>query len=269
MLKNVYIIYNTDKIEAIKFYKESCEYLQKKNVNILSEENIDKADFFIVIGGDGTLLHASHKIYKYKKPILGINKGNLGFLTEIKSEEAFQMYDEILKNNFTVTKRKFIKVTYNNREIIGLNEAVIAKDGINSKMINVTAKIDNKYLTTYRADGVIIATPTGSTAYSLSVGGPIISPELDVMIINPIAPHTLTARPLIVDNKKKIEFKIENNTKTYLLVDGRENIALNCNDKIEITMSDEYIELIESKNRDYYSVLREKLKWGDMHAKRT
>ncbi|TDT71736.1 NAD+ kinase [Hypnocyclicus thermotrophus] len=269
MFKNVYIIYNTDKIEAINFYKESCKYLKKKGVKILDEKNIHKAEFFIIIGGDGTLLHASHKIYKYKKPILGINKGNLGFLTEIKSGEAFQMYDEVLRNKFKVSKRKFIKILYKNKEILGLNEAVIAKDGINSKMINIKAEINKQYLTTYRADGVIVSTPTGSTAYSLSVGGPIISPELDVMIINPIAPHTLTARPLIVNSNKKIEFKIENNTKTYLLVDGRESIRLNCGDKIEITMSSEYIELIESKNRDYYSVLREKLKWGDTHAKRT
>lgn len=263
-MKNVVIIYNKCKEAAVEFFKESQAFLENKNINILNIDKIEAADFVVVIGGDGTLLNASKYLIGSIIPVIAINLGSLGFLTEIKKEEAFETFENVISKNFKCTERKFMEVTIDNKKLYCLNDVVLSKGGVNARMATINLYADNIYVSTYRADGIIVATPTGSTAYSLSAGGPIIMPNLKAMAITPIAPHTLSARPIIMDGSKVITFEsVEKERELQLMIDGQKNFNLTNIKNVKLTMSNLGFYLVKPKNRDYYSVLREKLKWGD------
>lgn len=265
MNKSAILIYNRDKKKALEFYPIIKEFLESRGIEVLSKyEHNKKILFLIVVGGDGTLLNASKEIVFSDIPVIGVNMGNLGFLTEIKENEVFEVIDNFLKGDFLIEKRNFLEITTENIIRYALNDVVISKSGVLSRLIKLKLYSDDIYINTYRADGIIISSPTGSTAYSLSAGGPIVKPDLKAIVITPIAPHTLSARPIILNGDEKITFELLNKNETvHITVDGQENIEYNGNEKIEITLSKKTLNLVKNKFRDYYSILREKLKWGD------
>ncbi|NLK62611.1 MAG: NAD(+)/NADH kinase [Fusobacteria bacterium] len=262
-MKSVFIVYNSYKDTSVKLYNDIKNKLKKLNIREENKENYKNADFMIVIGGDGTLLRASKYLVDENIPVIAINQGSLGFLTDIKTEETFEMINLFLENRYNYEERNFLELNVNNKIFYALNDIVISKNGILSRIKKIDLFSNGIYVNTYRADGIIFATPTGSTAYSLSSGGPIVHPKLKVTIITPIAPHTLSARPIIIDGDDIITFKVlENTDDLSITIDGQESI--NFTEKnMSIKLSKKKIILVKPENRDYYSILRTKLKWGD------
>ena len=242
----------------VPFYK----YLNEKEIEIV--DKIEAADIMITLGGDGTILSAAQEILEKDIPILAINMGSLGYLADVKLEESFSMLDNILLGKYSVEKRHFLEVKKNDEIFYALNELVIAKGGLKSKLINVEVYSNERFINKYRADGIIVSTPTGSTAYSLSAGGPIIHPELSALSITPLSPQSLTARPIIVGGDAKLSFKISSrDDDVHMDIDGKMNYKIEEKDVIEATLSTKTLTLIKPENRDYFMILREKLKWGD------
>ncbi len=261
MKKKVCIIYNTAKKEAIKFYEESKVFFENRGIEVQSE--IEGSSFVIVIGGDGTLLRASKKIAIHNKFAIAVNMGSLGFLTDIRKNEAIKVFEEVLNNNYKLEERHMLEVSINGKVYTGLNEVVLAKGGVMQTLIRIRATAKH-YINTYRADGLIVSTPTGSTGYSLSAGGPIVQPNLDVLLITPIAPHNLSTRPIILSGNEEVILKLEETQRSaYIAVDGNEIIEITKDDIIKVKYSNKKLKLVLPKSRDYYSLLREKLKWGD------
>lgn len=263
-MKKVLIIYNCKKPLAIEFYNEVKSYFEDKEIDILDSSKVNIVDFVVVIGGDGTLIAASKYLIGSRIPVIAINLGSLGFLTEIKREEAFSTFDNFLRGDYSCEERKFMEISINNKKVYALNDVVLSKGGVNVRMLALNLYADEVYVNTYKADGIIVSTPTGSTAYSLSAGGPIIMPDLDAMAITPIAPHTLSARPIIMDGSKKITFEaLDKDRELQLMIDGQTNFLIGTDNEVELRMSKLGFLLVKPKERDYFSVLREKLKWGD------
>jgi NAD+ kinase len=263
MLKAV-VIYNKKKQKSIQFYKKMLARLEEKKIQRVEKERISEADFMIVIGGDGTLLGASKKVLEKNIPVLAINQGSLGFLTETRTEEAFDMLDLYIAGKCKYEERNFLELEVDGEKYYALNDIVIGKKGILSRMLSIDLYANSEYVNTYRADGIIVATPTGSTAYSLSAGGPIVSPNLEVLIITPIAPHTLSARPLIISKENTITFgEINEEYEATITMDGQIGVEYPKENGVKIKISKKKLKLMKPENRDYYSVLREKLKWGD------
>lgn len=264
-MKRCFIFCNTEKKIAEDFYFELLEYLKNKSNEIMLVDSIELSDFIIIIGGDGTFLRASKQIINNPRlDILAINAGSLGFLTEIKIEEAFIHIENYLKGEYILKVRKLLEVNIRGQIYYALNEAVISKEGVMSKLLRISAFDNGNYINTYRGDGLIVATPIGSTAYSLSAGGPIISTDLEVVILTPIAPHNLSMRPLIISGKDELTFQIEDKDKKgYVVIDGDDYIDIQEEDIVSIKYSEKKIRLVLPKKTDYYSILREKLKWGD------
>lgn len=262
-MKKVFIIYNKDKILAQELYKISLEYFQQKKIEIVDKPN--KADFGVVIGGDGTLLRAFRSfIFKKNLYVIAINAGSLGFLTEIKKENMLEEYDNFLAGNFKYEKRHILEVELDGQIYYALNEVVLSKAGITSRVLRVNFKTNGEYMSTYKGDGVIVATPTGSTAYSMSAGGPILKSDMKAMIITPIAPHNLNTRPIVIGGDESIEMKIEDEKRMgQVIIDGQTNKRISSLDTVRMEYSRYSLNLVIPKDRNYYSVLREKLKWGD------
>ncbi len=229
------------------------------------------ADLVVVLGGDGTLLSIARHIKENSRPILGVNLGSLGFLTAITLDELFQVMGEVLEGNFSLSPRMVLSVSLfrNNEKISGhnvLNDVVINK-GAMARIIDLKTVIDNKLVNTFKADGLIFSTPTGSTGYSLSAGGPIVYPTLNSIIVAPICPHTLSNRPLIVPPEVTIETTLTSTDSddVFLTLDGQTGFSLQPMDRIVITKSAHSIKLVTSPSKTYFEVLRNKLKWGERY----
>jgi len=240
--------------------------------NCTELENIHKyADVVIVLGGDGTFLGVSRILSGTDIPIVGINMGNLGFLTEVTREEALQLVDIIAKGAYEVETREMIsvKVIRDNKQYCNydvLNDVVISRGKV-SRVVDLSLEINDKQISTFKADGLILATPTGSTAYSLSAGGPIVFPALPLTIITPISPHTLTNRPLVVSNKRIIRVRsLTDSTELHLTLDGQISFDLMAGDVVEVTKSKKSVKFIRSPFRDYFSILKTKLMWGEHYG---
>jgi NAD+ kinase len=225
-------------------------------------------NMIIVLGGDGTLISVARKVGDLGTPILGVNLGSLGFLTEITRKELFPVLEQVLQGEFSVSTRMMLDVRIRRREEeVGrfrvLNDVVINKGAL-ARMIDMEASIDGVYLTTFRADGLIIASPTGSTAYNLAAGGPIIYPGLSCLVISPICPHMLTNRPIIVseDSLVRVEVKFQDED-VLLTADGQVGMPLQGGDVVEVRKSKSRTMLIKSPTKDYFQVLRTKLRWGE------
>ncbi len=253
-------------------------YLEKKLAdlacynNYTELENIHKhSDVVIVLGGDGTFLAVSRILSGTDIPVVGINMGYLGFLTEVTREEALELVDIIAKGAYEVENREMIsaKVIRKNKQFCNydvLNDVVISR-GIVSRVVDLSLEINDKQISTFKADGLILATPTGSTAYSLSAGGPIVFPALPLTIITPICPHTLTYRPLVVSNKRIIRVRsLTDNTQLHLTLDGQISFDLMMGDVVEVTKSEKSVKFIRSPFRDYFSILKTKLMWGERYG---
>lgn len=225
------------------------------------------SDLIVTLGGDGTMLAVARLIEGRATPVFGINLGTLGYLAEFPVEEALPALSEVMLGHYRIARRTLIDwYVIRNQEIVGqgcaLNDVVVNKATL-ARVIEIDCTVGSHYVTTYRADGLIIATPTGSTAYNLSAGGPIMYPSVGAICIAPICPHTLTNRPLILPDKKKIKLELKTREQEVVLAsDGQVTFQLLANDTVELKKSDSTFNVIVSKEKDYFHILRSKLRWS-------
>lgn len=226
------------------------------------------SELLLVLGGDGTLLAAARVAAAKNIPILPINMGSLGFLTSFMLEELYPALEDILAGRLTISERVMLHVElHRGGKIIDkqsvLNEVVVNKGAL-ARMIELELSIDNTFVCRYRADGLIVASPTGSTAYSLSAGGPIVHPSVESFIITPICPHTLSDRPVVVRDTSIIDVKLSAGTESvFLTLDGQKGIPLQATDHIGISRAAQLLKLIQTPKKSYFEILRNKLKWGE------
>ena len=267
------IINQVNKVKIVKkeYLDEQLlvQFYDYMKLNKIEEtEDTEKADLIISFGGDGTLLVAAKETLKKDIPVMAVNMGTLGYLADISSKDVIQMMEKYKKNQYIVDERTFLKVKYNEKEYYALNDLVISKGGIASQIINVEVYANGTFVNKYRADGIIVATPTGSTAYSLSAGGSIVHPNLRALSITPLSAQSLTARPIIIDGDEVLSFKVfSRDNDTHLNIDGRINFRIKLEDKISAVMSKKKVRIIRSGKSDYYGILREKLRWGESSVK--
>jgi NAD+ kinase len=228
-------------------------------------------DMVLVLGGDGTLLATADRIAAAgsQVPILGINFGSLGFLTEVTLPELYRALESALAGHAQIEHRLMLQATAVRRgtvvsENIAVNDVVITK-GARSRMIDLSVWIGDEFVTRVRADGLIVATPTGSTAYNLAVGGPIVRPTVDALVVTPIAPHTLTNRPIVIPSSSmvRVESLMHERDEVFATFDGQTAFQLQPSDEVRIKQSKELLRLIRPSTRSYFEVLRQKLKWGE------
>ena len=248
--------------KGIKIFLESNSALMINEEGVSLDELCNRADFLISIGGDGTLLSLVRSSFKYEKPVLGINLGTLGFLTDINLEQLDDFLDDFSNDIYKIDKRMMIEGSVNLNKFVAFNDIVISRKSISS-MIRISAKIDGKDFNSYYGDGVIISTPTGSTAYNLSVGGPIVYPLTEAFIITPIAPHSLTQRPLVMPADFQIEFTVCDNQGAVVIVDGQDIYEISQKESIKIKIASNKAKMIHRKKRNFFDVLSEKLRWGN------
>lgn len=270
-LKTIDTIYSylVEKNITVYLDKNMFADLNMKNIVYIDEYEMEKyIDLLLVLGGDGTFLHSSSLIVNKDIPILGVNLGSLGFLTETLIEEFITTMDKILlkQYSFEYRSRLMIHIHYKNgtkKEQEVLNDISINCGHI-ARIIDIDVFMDSSKITSYRSDGLIVSTPTGSTAYSLSAGGPIVYPTLDVLIITPICPHTLTMRPIVLPSSANIKIYVKKaSNDIFLTMDGQKSVEIsNEVDFIQVKKSENRLKVITSEKRDYFEILREKLKWS-------
>lgn len=254
---------------AVACDSETCECLGALNVKALKREELPGcADLLIVLGGDGTLLSAARLAVERKVPILPVNLGGLGFLTTVAQDEIYSILEEIFAGKHRVSERvmlesEIVRAGSVIRRQIALNDAVLNKSAL-ARIMDLELRVDGEYVTTYKADGLIISTPTGSTAYSLAADGPIVYPTVEAFIVTPICPHTLTNRPLVIPDSATIEvdFKSED-AAVFLTLDGQVGIELVRGDHIRVRKAPNKLLLVRPAKKTYYQILRSKLKWGE------
>jgi NAD+ kinase len=289
-MNRVGIVAKKNKPEVVTIAGHLVEWLRAREINVYLDGELGKllpsvpsgghsesigeqeipndVEMIIVLGGDGTLLSVARRVWNKNIPILGVNLGGLGFLTEITLNELFPVLERIVQDDFVTHEREILKtgvIRSGKRiaEFIVLNDAVINKGAL-ARIIDLETTIDGEYLSTFRSDGLIISTPTGSTAYNLSAGGPIVYPSLHTIIITPICPHTLTIRPIIIPDDVKIRALLKSrDEEVTLTLDGQQGFTLKFEDVVEVEKAEGRIVLIKSPYRQYFELLREKLKWGE------
>ncbi|MFR4986601.1 MAG: NAD(+)/NADH kinase [Lachnospirales bacterium] len=234
--------------------------IKNKKVIFLEENQLlKKSDFIIILGGDGTILRWSKKIAKFNKNILGINMGNLGYLTDVEKYEATTAIKNVLNNNYIVEKRMMLSATINNKEYICLNEVNINNGNV-SRMVKIGIDINGRFMEAFSADGLIISTPTGSTAYNLSAGGPILKPDIELMAITYVCPHVLFSRPYVVSSNDKIRAYVTNEDSiAYLSFDGQESIPIKYGEDVYIKKASFYTNIIKTTELSFYDILRSKM----------
>ena len=227
-----------------------------------------RSDLLIVLGGDGTLLSAARQAADRHVPILAVNLGGLGFLTTVPQDELYEILEEIFSDKHRISERvlleaKIVRGGSVIRRQIALNDAVLNKAAL-ARIMDVALHVDGEYVTTYKADGLILSTPTGSTAYSLAAGGPIVYPTVEAFVVTPICPHTLTNRPLVIPDTARIEidFQAEDDA-VFLTLDGQIGIELVRGDHIVVQKAQEKLRLVRPAKKTYFQILRNKLKWGE------
>jgi NAD+ kinase len=290
MMKRIGIIAKQNKPEAVPIVRSLVEWLRPKKIEVYIEKGIGelfhppltgphlnsvgredipaRVEMMIVLGGDGTLLSVARLVRDRKVPILGVNLGGLGFLTEITLEELYRVLEKVVQGDFFTNERVVLSASVIRRgerlaEFTVLNDAVINKGAL-ARIIDLETTINGGYLTTFKSDGLIISTPTGSTAYNLSAGGPIVYPSLHCTIITPICPHTLTNRPIVIPDDVQIRATLKTKQQEVILtLDGQQGFTLEFEDVVEVKKAEGHILLIQSPYRHYFELLREKLKWGE------
>jgi len=263
-----------DKIEFI-VQKEIAEGIEQRfshsvDPRLELDELVENSDMIISLGGDGTILSTARIIGHRQIPILGVNLGKLGFLAEVLPSDAFEFIKRICKGDYRIEDRMVLEAKVKEEGVIyfGLNDIVIDKAG-STRVVDIETYINDEYLITYTADGLIISTPTGSTAYSLAAGGPIVTPSSEVITLTPICPHTLTARPIVIPGDSIIKVKIEFYDKEILLTaDGQIEHKLKPPVEILVKKADYKIKLVKRPEVSYFDLLRSKLMWGkDLRVK--
>lgn len=222
-----------------------------------------KVDLLVVLGGDGTLLSIAHVAAQKDVPVIGINLGALGFLTEVPLDEMFLTLGSYLEGNEDiVSRRQMLQAKTKKKSYYSLNDVVINKGAL-ARMIRCAIWIDDKEIAMTRADGLIISTPTGSTAYSLSAGGPIVQPYIPATILTPICPHTLSFRPMVISSESEVKVQLlTEGEEVYLTVDGQRGESMKKDDTVTVCQSGLKLQLISSPRRNYFDLLKEKLRWG-------
>lgn len=283
-MKSVAIILNPGKRDAVRLARDLVPWLESKGDLVLadhdgaaamdllrisrSEEELVKCDFALVLGGDGTLLRASRIMTPAGVPMLPLRFGELGFMTDVDPKNAVAALGQVLEGNYRLDERMTLKavISRGTERIVtftALNDMVIAKGPL-SRMLRIPTSVSGRYITTYASDGLIIATPTGSTAYSLSAGGPLVTPDLKVIILTPICPHTLSVRSLIISSTESVEVSVQSDSGDVVLtVDGQQGIPLKQGDCVTIQESDRKARLIALDESSFYEKLRTRLRWGD------
>lgn len=243
--------------------------LEKKSAIMINEESgielktlCKDVDFLISVGGDGTLLSLVRNSFEFDLPILGIHMGTLGFLTDILYENLSEFLDDFNSDHYRIDNRMLVECKVDNKTFVAFNDIVISRKTVSS-MIKTKAKINGDFFNTYNGDGVIISTPTGSTAYNLSVGGPIVYPLTEAFIITPVSPHSLTQRPLVMPADIEIEFKISDKQGAVLLIDGQDTYEVKNKTIIKVTIAEKKAKLIHRIERNFFEVLNDKLGWGN------
>lgn len=278
--KNVCIVYRPHKVEPLKVATELTHWLKQQKAIVytnpdqkllqgtkrLSKKNLTKMDFIIVLGGDGTYLRAVRLLEGLQIPIVGVNLGHLGFLTEVQLEDMYQIIQLALKNKFEVRPRSMLNVSFKRKNktknLLALNDIVIER-GPYSRLISLSIYSDDSLVTELKADGLIISTPTGSTAYNLAAGGPIIHPEVRAIVITPICPHSLNDRPITLPDDQTISIKMTTiESKALFSIDGQKIEGLEMEDHIVIKKSKASHYKVHLPNNSYFEILRKKLNYG-------
>jgi NAD+ kinase len=281
MIQTVGLVAKYNEPKAAQTVRWLIPWLKKRGKKVLVENGVvrgaarscskkemaARADLIISLGGDGTLLNIAPLVERPEVPVLGVNLGGLGFITEVAVDELESVLSKTLEGDYEVEKRMTLEIRVLQKKAQHkfrvLNDAVIAK-GARSRIIDLETYVGDNYLCTYRADGLIISTPTGSTAYSLAAAGPILEPTLDAIVLSPICPHTLTHRPIVVPGTALIRVTLRSAGDTVILIpDGQPGVQLNNGDQVEARDYGLPVSLIKLPSRSYYEILREKLKWGE------
>jgi NAD+ kinase len=270
--KRVGIVHKRTAPAAAACAISAAQYLASRGLEVLQDEAevARRADLVLVLGGDGTLIHAARILAGRPAPILGVNMGSLGFLTEVPQAELFQALEHVLSGKADVSERMKLRVHLHRGEANGarlvdtevLNDAVIAK-GTLSRMAEFEAIFAGQYVARYKADGIIVATPTGSTAYSLAANGPILFPSMRGLILAPICPHMLTQRPIVLPDDQTMTIRLLSESEVYLTLDGQSGMQLQRDDQVQIKQSQARVLLVRNPRIDYFGILRAKLKWGE------
>lgn len=271
-MKKVWLAFNPNKPKAIKAIKDLKKYFQRKKIEVSDNPIFASAlsgnDLVVALGGDGTLLRVARTVAGRNVPILGVNLGGLGFLTEVTSKELYKTLDKIIQGEANIEKRMMLKAELW-RQGRKINSYLAANDLVvhiskEARVVSIDLAIAGKAVANYVADGLIVATPTGSTAYALSAGGPIVYPDMEVSIVAPICPHMLTLRPLIVSADKPITIVLKSDHKEgNLTMDGQVAVPIKVNDVIKVQKAREKLLLITNPYKNYFEVLRAKLKWSE------
>ena len=288
MIRTIGIVFNEEKPQAVEIAQELFFWLSRKDIEVyytpedaallkrpergLEEQQLAQAvDLMISLGGDGTLLNTARIAGASEKPILGVNLGKFGFLVPVEPNDIYESLEKVLAGQCLYDKRMLLKSTlYRNGEAInvayGLNDVVIAKAGF-SRMIRLATYVADEYVNNFPADGIIISSPTGSTGYSLSAGGPIVSPKLDVIIITPICPHTLYTRPMIVSPEEEVRIILEEGAcEAVLTIDGQVGFSMERGDQVVVEKSPFRATLVRFPGRTFYDVVRNKLSKGERNG---
>ena len=248
----------------INLYIDKSSNNKNENFTVLDhKEYVKKVDIVVVFGGDGTLLNAARKYLNYDIPILGINMGNVGFLTDISTDNFEKTIKEVLDGNYKIEERNLVSAKFGNNHLYGLNEVVI-HSGAYAQLMRYRLNVNDKVVYEQRSDGLIIATPTGSTAYALSAGGPIIHPSLDVWTILPMLPQSLSSRPFVISTDEKVEMDLFEgpNENAKICVDGQDDIDIPYGEKILISKMEKTLKLVHPNDNDFFEACREKLGWS-------
>jgi NAD+ kinase len=268
------IIFNRNRPGAENVVRKLVAWLKDHGIQPLLEEALKvpgaetatdaevagRCQLLLALGGDGTILRSVRLMAEDQKPILGINLGSLGFLTETSQDRMWQTLELVHQGQYRTEERAIIATAAGGRRFFALNDFDIR---VPTRLVELTVSVDGEFLTRYHADGLLIATPTGSTAYSLAANGPIVEPTMDVFVITPVCPHTLSIRPMIVPMTKVIEVAVHGKQEEAVLVaDGRQETALADNEKLAITRAGHRAQLIKPQGSSFYQILRTKLKWG-------
>lgn len=250
------------------------DHLRKVGITLLAEDEAANADLIIAIGGDGTMLYASSRARDSNAPILGINRGRLGFLADVTPDEMISSVDHVLRGDYTTDSRlmlqaRLLSSSGEEQTAFALNDVVLQRSET-GRMVDFETRISGRYVNTHSGDGLIVATPTGSTAYALSCGGPIIEPQLDAIVVVPVCPHTLTDRPIVVSADQSIEVRLieRDDTKAEITVDGLSMGSIRPDDKLLICAANNRVTLVHPPGYDFYEILRSKLFWGRDSRKR-
>lgn len=268
-IRNAGLITKKDDHRPDEYAEKLAHWLQEKGIGVVVNDIDADLDIIVVLGGDGTLLHIAETAARHSIPVLGINMGNLGFLTELTENETFLALEKILTGDVTIENRLMLRARLlsENQQTAyryALNDVVIAKNVLD-RLLNLRTVADGQYITTYRADGLIFSSPTGSTAYNLSAGGPLVYPGLATITVTPICPFMLSSRPIILPADKWIKTRYEagnRSERAQVIIDGQPFWEMKDGDELEIQTAKHFLQLVVSSTRDYFTILRNKLHWG-------